>query len=71
MNLDTHKRVIREAADVDCELAVFPEMSLTGYLDPGTLSCSIRQHPLYMLLARQMMAKSIRILANTMHLKAR
>lgn len=35
LNLETHKRVIREAADAGCDIAVFPEMSLTGYLDPA------------------------------------
>lgn len=34
-NLETHKKTIREAADADCDLAVFPKMSLTGYLDPA------------------------------------
>jgi len=36
LNLETHKRVIQEAADDGCALVVFPEMSLTGYLDPTT-----------------------------------
>lgn len=40
-NLETHERVIREAADAQCDIAVFPEMSLTGYLDPETHSESL------------------------------
>ena len=35
LNLEIHKRVIREASDAACDLVVFPEMSLTGYLDPA------------------------------------
>ena len=34
LNLGTHKRAIEEAAGSDCDVAVFPEMSLTGYIDP-------------------------------------
>ena len=33
--------MIREAADAQCDIAVFPEMSLTGYLDPETHSESL------------------------------
>jgi predicted amidohydrolase len=34
-NLATHRQVLREAASADCDLAVFPEMSLTGSVDPA------------------------------------
>ena len=34
-NLDAHRRVLVEARDAGCALAVFPEMSLTGSLDPS------------------------------------
>lgn len=34
-NLATHERVIQEAAAAGCQIVVFPEMSLTGYVDPG------------------------------------
>ena len=33
-NLTEHRRVLVEAADAGCALAVFPEMSLTGSVDP-------------------------------------
>jgi predicted amidohydrolase len=33
-NLREHERVMREAHDAGCALAVFPEMSLTGSVDP-------------------------------------
>jgi predicted amidohydrolase len=33
-NLARHRRVLCEARDADCAVAVFPEMSLTGSLDP-------------------------------------
>jgi len=33
-NLDEHRRVLLEARDAQCALAVFPEMSLTGSIDP-------------------------------------
>jgi predicted amidohydrolase len=34
-NLDKHLRILAEAASGGCELAVFPEMSLTGSVDPA------------------------------------
>lgn len=34
-NLAEHGRVLREARDAGCALAVFPEMSLTGSVDPA------------------------------------
>jgi predicted amidohydrolase len=34
-NLVAHKVVVRDASEADCDLAVFPEMSLNGYLDPN------------------------------------
>ena len=34
-NLEKHERLIVQAADLDCDIVVFPEMSLTGYLDPA------------------------------------
>lgn len=34
-NLTEHERVLREARDAGCALAVFPEMSLTGSVDPS------------------------------------
>ena len=34
LNLQTHKSIIVEAKENDCDVAVFPEMSLTGYIDP-------------------------------------
>ena len=34
LNLGTHRDVLAEAVAERCEIAVFPEMSLTGYLDP-------------------------------------
>jgi predicted amidohydrolase len=33
-NLATHLRLLRSAAAAGCDLAVFPEMSLTGSVDP-------------------------------------
>ena len=33
-NLAEHRRVLEEARDTECALAVFPEMSLTGSVDP-------------------------------------
>ncbi|HEY1917607.1 MAG TPA: carbon-nitrogen hydrolase family protein [Streptosporangiaceae bacterium] len=35
-NLDAHERVLRQARAEGCDLAVFPEMSLTGSADPRT-----------------------------------
>jgi len=35
-NLAAHVRLLSDAASAGCELAVFPEMSLTGSADPGT-----------------------------------
>src|SRR5215468_1930850 len=35
-NLASHLRVVAEARAAGCDLAVFPEMSLTGSADPGT-----------------------------------
>ena len=35
-NLSAHDEVLRRARDEACQLAVFPEMSLTGSVDPGT-----------------------------------
>lgn len=34
LNLCTHRDVLAEGVAERCEIAVFPEMSLTGYLDP-------------------------------------
>jgi predicted amidohydrolase len=34
-NLNEHRRVLREGHDAGCALVVFPEMSLTGSLDPA------------------------------------
>jgi predicted amidohydrolase len=34
-NLASHRQVLRESASADCDLAVFPEMSLTGSVDPA------------------------------------
>jgi predicted amidohydrolase len=34
-NLGEHRRVLMEARDSGCALAVFPEMSLTGSIDPS------------------------------------
>lgn len=34
-NLAAHRRVLGEARDAGCALAVFPEMSLTGSVDPA------------------------------------
>ena len=34
-NLEAHRRVLRLAREQGCQLAVFPEMSLSGSLDPG------------------------------------
>jgi predicted amidohydrolase len=34
-NLAEHRRVLGEARDANCTLAVFPEMSLTGSVDPS------------------------------------
>jgi predicted amidohydrolase len=33
-NLAEHRRVLAEAGDAGCDLALFPEMSLTGSVDP-------------------------------------
>ena len=33
-NLAEHERVLRAAAEAGCSVAVFPEMSLTGSVDP-------------------------------------
>ena len=35
-NLSAHLRLVRPAAATGCQLAVFPEMSLTGSADPAT-----------------------------------
>jgi len=35
-NLASHLRVVAEARSAGCDLAIFPEMSLTGSADPGT-----------------------------------
>ncbi|HEY1487036.1 MAG TPA: carbon-nitrogen hydrolase family protein, partial [Micromonosporaceae bacterium] len=35
-NLDTHERVLREAARLGARMAVFPEMSLSGSAEPST-----------------------------------
>jgi predicted amidohydrolase len=35
-NLAAHLRILDAAASAGCELAVFPEMSLTGSVDPAT-----------------------------------
>jgi predicted amidohydrolase len=37
-NLAAHERVLREAAGLGCRIAVFPEMSLSGSIDPATRS---------------------------------
>jgi len=37
-NFEIHERTIVEAADQVCDIVVFPEMSLTGYLDPAVHS---------------------------------
>jgi predicted amidohydrolase len=34
-NLERHRRVLEEARDAGCVVAVFPEMSLTGSVDPA------------------------------------
>jgi predicted amidohydrolase len=34
-NLSEHRRALADARDADCSLAVFPEMSLTGSVDPA------------------------------------
>ena len=33
-NLARHREILQQAARENCEIAVFPEMSLTGYADP-------------------------------------
>lgn len=33
-NLVRHREILQQAASEECEIAVFPEMSLTGYTDP-------------------------------------
>jgi predicted amidohydrolase len=35
-NLTSHPRVLEAAASAECELVLFPEMSLTGSVDPTT-----------------------------------
>ncbi|MEE8046235.1 MAG: carbon-nitrogen hydrolase family protein [Dehalococcoidia bacterium] len=35
LNLNSHRAVVLEAKEAGCDVAVFPEMSLTGYLDPA------------------------------------
>jgi predicted amidohydrolase len=35
-NLAAHEEVLRQAGDAGCQLAVFPEMSLSGSADPAT-----------------------------------
>jgi predicted amidohydrolase len=37
-NLATHLAILAEAASAQCDLALFPEMSLTGSVDPGLSS---------------------------------
>ncbi len=37
-NLEIHEQSIAEAAETNCDIIVFPEMSLTGYLDPAVHS---------------------------------
>jgi predicted amidohydrolase len=37
-NLAAHERVLREAAESGCDIAVFPEMSLSGSVEPATRS---------------------------------
>ena len=34
LNLARHLDHLKEAAEAGCQIAVFPEMSLTGYLNP-------------------------------------
>lgn len=34
LNFETHRTVVKQAIAERCDIAVFPEMSLTGYLDP-------------------------------------
>lgn len=34
-NLEIHEQLIVKAAELNCDIVVFPEMSLTGYLDPA------------------------------------
>jgi len=34
-NLEIHDQLIANAAEVNCDIVVFPEMSLTGYIDPA------------------------------------
>lgn len=40
-NLTAHREMLRTAADEGCRLAVFPEMSLSGSLDPRTRPASL------------------------------
>ncbi len=37
-NFDVHERLTVEAASNNCDIVVFPEMSLTGYIDPAVHS---------------------------------
>ena len=34
-NLRSHIDVVTQAAELECDIAIFPEMSLNGYLDPA------------------------------------
>ena len=34
-NLSSHRRIVTEAAATGCDLVLFPEMSLTGSVDPA------------------------------------
>jgi predicted amidohydrolase len=39
-NLAAHVRLLSDAASAGCDLAVFPEMSLTGSVDPASARVS-------------------------------
>ncbi len=48
LNYTTHAEAVAEAAAERCEMAVFPEMSLTGYLNikrPGHVPISLQSEP--------------------------
>jgi predicted amidohydrolase len=48
VNLASHGEVLRQARDEGCQLAVFPEMSLSGYVDPAAHPeqlLSLNSHP--------------------------
>src|ERR1700731_3161047 len=36
LNLARHREILRQASREQCQIAVFPEMSLTGSIDPRT-----------------------------------